>query len=289
MQLIDFSALLQLLATFFVAFIAIEYAKSYTSVLANNLFDFAGKVRAFETSNKMNESIELGCFKEERFHLGKPLKFLESTKDNMLSLNNGIEEVCDGLLKFIEIKCNFEHFRNISLHMFVYCLELLFLAGLDNDNAVFRYTITHLFCSSFFVLLCFLMGMMGCRTDTKYRTSNNRITFGYLLITILLSVLVSNGLMLKQLNLTSTLWDWTVIAVSVFPVIVFLLGVLYVWINGLYINREINKRFKPVKEKRDAILKDIEDWKTHDRMEEKYDVVEGTEADHQVEAAKNEE
>ena len=114
-----FSTLLQLCATFFVALIVIEHAKSYTSLLARNLFNFSGRLDTLAKSNRMDENAELDEFKDERFSEGKPLRFLETTKSKILELNTSITDTSKELEQFIKDKCNFEHFRSISLHMFI--------------------------------------------------------------------------------------------------------------------------------------------------------------------------
>ena len=59
LQVVDFSALYQLAFTLYVAFIAVEYAKSFTSQVINHFYDFKKEI-----DDKITENQEL-CRKEE--------------------------------------------------------------------------------------------------------------------------------------------------------------------------------------------------------------------------------
>lgn len=273
MKLIDFTALFQLCATFYVAFIVIEYAKSYTSILTNNLFDFTGKLNTMASESKMDEKADLDEFRGDRFTSGKPFKFLESTKNKIVGLNEKIDKENADLISYVSRRCRFEQYRNISLYMFIYCFEMLILAGLEEWNVIFIYGFirTQFFFSLLFVFLSFVIGVAGWLSDIKHRTVNVIVTIVYLAISHIASLLSAGGIWPQYDALDREALNCQILYSAILPLAVFLLGILYVWINGIRINHEITHRYKPITEERGNILKLIEEWRTHDIVENRYE------------------
>ncbi len=135
MELDSFSAVLQLAATLNIAFVAVEYAKGYTNVLSNKLFQLPLKVdttfkplieklpdkETLETLiphivDGRSTSSVIEKIKRERE------KIVEKIDASKNQLNNEITDLCQS-----------KSFSFLSLYFFFYSLLALFIAGISPD------------------------------------------------------------------------------------------------------------------------------------------------------------
>lgn len=273
LQLTDFSALLQLCATFFVAFVAFEYARSYTSILAKNLFGFQTMIDSKKNGYTIVKEVLLSEFSDERFQSGSALRFLETAKKDIDKMNEDIESLNETLAKMVNDKCSFDAFRFISIHVFVYCLSLLYVAGLATEalhTFVFNFTLTSFCCTAVFTLLYFCLGFSHRLTGRRYNTVNNMVTLVYTATSLLASFTAGRWFVLIDVNCTADNWNVLMVLSTLLPIIVLLVGIIYVSIVGFGIYRTITDSYQPIKLEKARIEKNVENWKIRDQVEQQY-------------------
>lgn len=167
MYISDFSALLELAATLNIAFVAVEYAKAYTIMLAEKVFKFQDfivcsfnecKLIDRETLNHLNPVIIAG---------NSTFAEIEKVKRDQEILAVDIEKTKNDLSGQIHVLCETRSFSTLSLWLFLYCTFALFYAGLEQF-----YATTPVFWAlfTFFTLIYVCLGWSfgECEKQKKY-------------------------------------------------------------------------------------------------------------------------
>lgn len=148
MTISDASSVIEMSATLSIAFVAVEYVKSYTAILCDRFFKF-------------NEFIT-EAFKECRDMLAdkETLKFIRPITIEGKSTNNAIEEVRrnnESLTKEIgtlekqktediKIACQAQSMSSLCLFQFLFSMILLFLSAMEKDFSDFVHLSTTILC-----------------------------------------------------------------------------------------------------------------------------------------------
>ena len=230
LHLIDFSPLIQLAAGFFVLFIVIDYTKSFSSLLSIHLFDFQGVLKKKKNKYQLEKESSLQRFIENgHFREGNGKKSLEDTKDKIDKLNIKLAEKSEETETVIAENCRCDVFRYMSIYMFLYCLAVLFVAGLR---------VSELACLHYlggYTAFSYLTALFVTCINHRYRKCSDRnvvclyVTLVIIIASFLLPIFGLNQPFGRGTQCVELACITTVISSVILPYIVFLLYIFIVW------------------------------------------------------------
>lgn len=139
MTISNFSSLIQLSATISIAFVAIEYAKSFTRVLCENIFKFNEytefKFKKCFAKLPDQQTIENIDFKEIDKESANDL--IEQQKRKRELLCKKLKSKQDGAKEMILRKCRIKSLSSMSLYVFMYDVLLLGISGFKGYQSFF--------------------------------------------------------------------------------------------------------------------------------------------------------
>lgn len=143
MQICDFTSWIQLSATLNIAFVAIEYVKSYAKVIYEQVFNissileahFAPCIEILGDDETVNHLIPRQI--EERSTSSQ----IEKVKRDREILTGKISTSKDELLAETNEKCNTRSTSSLSLFMFFFSLFGLFLVGLEQTYSLYIHSV----------------------------------------------------------------------------------------------------------------------------------------------------
>lgn len=134
MILSDFSPMIELAVTLNIAFVAVEYVKSYTNAICNQLFNFAQYLKESfeECKSLLVDDITLDSIHDSKINGNSISGEIEKAKiaKEKLSKEMGVE-LQNFALK-IEKVCQAKSISSVSLWLFLYGLAYLFCMGIDS-------------------------------------------------------------------------------------------------------------------------------------------------------------
>lgn len=134
MILSDFSPMIELAVTLNIAFVAVEYVKSYTNAICNQLFNFAQYLKESfeECKSLLVDDITLNSIHDSKINGNSISGEIEKAKiaKEKLSKEMGVE-LHNFALK-IEKVCQAKSISSVSLWLFLYGLTYLFCMGIDS-------------------------------------------------------------------------------------------------------------------------------------------------------------
>lgn len=139
MDLSNLTPLIELAAGLNIAFVAVEVAKGYTSILLNKVFNFNDVIT--EDFGELEDSINfnlksLDLIEPTDINTGSTNKVIEETKRNYEKAQKEVITERQRLLDWAESNCEFKCFSGLSLMMFLYCCFLLFLSAWSYSYAI---------------------------------------------------------------------------------------------------------------------------------------------------------
>ena len=172
MELSSFSSLLEVGATLNIACVAVEYVKSYTSVLCNQVFNLAVSIKDVvkQCQQKLNEVMDETTLANlpDELSGGKSIVTLKRSLVKCRdSLNNEIVGSEKALKSNIEKVCEVKSVSSISLWLFLYGISALFLIGFESCQHERNIRI-HLFWSVLTLFGC-IFSVVGWISDGEHR------------------------------------------------------------------------------------------------------------------------
>ena len=150
MYLSNLTPLIELAAGLNIAFVAVEVAKGYTSILLNKVFNFNDVIMEdFGTlEDHINFNLKtLDLIEPTDVNTGSTNKMIEETKRNYEKARTEVINERQRLFDWAQSNCEFKCFSGLSLMMFLYCCFLLFLSAWDYSYAIgISYFLTITYC-----------------------------------------------------------------------------------------------------------------------------------------------
>lgn len=151
MEINNFSAIIELVATMSIAFVAVEYVKSYTSELCERIFDFSKYID--NTFRGIKELVETNI--ETLNHI-PPIVIngistnskIEETKRKHEEFKKSIELTIDNKKNMIATECQARSMSSLCFFTFLFNVLLLFIGSIEYRHPVFA----HIFVSFFSIL-----------------------------------------------------------------------------------------------------------------------------------------
>lgn len=148
MTINDFSSLIQLSATMSIAFVAVEYVKSYTSILCERFFKFQDFVE-----QSFKECRDILTDKETLDHIcpidieGRSTNTaIEDAKRKNESLTKEIEDVEKAKKEEVSTSCQARSMSSLCFFVFLFNTLLLFFGGIENIIPQFTHIYSTIFC-----------------------------------------------------------------------------------------------------------------------------------------------
>ena len=148
MEISDFSSLIEVGVTLNIACVAVEYVKSYTSVLCNQVFSLGSLIKSAvkECRMKLNEVMDETTLYNlpDSFVGGRSIVSLKRqlTKDRK-KLTDDIKNKEREMKNTVGNVCEVKNISSICLWLFLYGLSGLFIMGLENEYM--QNSLIHLF------------------------------------------------------------------------------------------------------------------------------------------------
>lgn len=148
MAINDFSALIELVATMSIAFVAVEYVKSYTSVLCEKFFKFHDFVeRAFDECREILTDMDT-LNHIEPIDLGgrSTNSVIERAKRKNESLNKEIVDMKEAKKMEVTTACQACSMSSLCFFLFMFNTLLLFVGGLETGHQDFSHVYASILC-----------------------------------------------------------------------------------------------------------------------------------------------
>lgn len=122
-------------ATLTIAFVAVEYAKQYTCLIAQKVFDYFGRIEqvVLECKKTIDEDTidSLSSFNIDGCNTGVKIEGLKRKKEKTLQDIGDKEKI---LSTYVLEKCNSKSYSSLSLFTFLFSITSLFIAGIETPN-----------------------------------------------------------------------------------------------------------------------------------------------------------
>ncbi len=274
MTINDFSALIQLSATMSIAFVAVEYVKSYTTILCERFFKFQDFV---ELSFK--ECRDILTDKETLDHItpinidGKSTNdAIEDVKRKNESLIKEIGEVENAKKKEVVISCQARSMSSICFFLFLFNVLLLFLGGVEKIIPQFTHIYSVVFCS--FICIYVVWGWcIGEDENPKsfFDFSSLRHSICSFFIITVLSLLASLSLFYRDcfsIDINSFWWCFLVVGILC-SYVNFIVFVTKIGKKAISFKENVESAKNELKKKCDAAQKEVEDLLATSRVSAK--------------------
>lgn len=159
MMLCDFSPMIELAVTLNIAFVAVEYVKSYTNAVCNQLFNFAKFLNnSFEECKSLLvDNVTLNSIHDSKINGNSIAGEIEKAKISREKISNEINNELQSFKIKIGNVCQSKSISSVSLWLFLYGLTDLFCMGIAS---IFEYEYVELFISwlTIFTVLYTVLG-----------------------------------------------------------------------------------------------------------------------------------
>ncbi len=250
LQINNFSTLFEIAASLNVAFIAVEYATSYTESVAKNVFKFFDKIQ--EGINHCKKYID----KETIDHLrdveinGHSITHkIEKVKRESEKISKEIDQLNDSLRSSVREKCQLKCFSMVCFHLFLYCLTAALIGAYEEDTASSIEILWVIFSllSFLYILSSFILGeIMDVATTFFQNIKWNLLAYIGIVCASLATTHFIGDTLLFHLDF---FWNVFVTATSIYPFVFFL---LFIWIlkhNSKSINGDIDAKVRDLENK----------------------------------------
>lgn len=264
MTINDFSSLIQLSATMSIAFVAVEYVKSYTDILCEKLFNFHDFVQS-----AFKECREILTDRETLDHLspvdvdGKSTNtVIEEAKRKNESLTKEIDEVEKTKKEEVSTACQARSMSSICLFIFLFNVLLLFLGGIETSYKLFSHTSSMILCS--FAIIYIVLGWIIGESDTPKKicdfSSLRHIIIAFLIIFLLSTMptfwIIQNS---HWEAFIQSSWNYFLFCGVVCSYLNFIIFIIKIGRKAFVFKKEVNKSKEKLKNKCKEAKKDEDD------------------------------
>lgn len=159
MELSSFTSFIEIGATLTIAFVAVEYAKQYTCLIAQKLFDYFGRIEqlVLECKKTIDEDTIDGLvsFNIDGCDTGIKIEGLKRKKERVLQ---DIEDKEKMLNSYVLEKCNSKSYSSLSFFTFLFSITSLFVAGIERNDNIKCFWIIFVLLSSLYTIISWILG-----------------------------------------------------------------------------------------------------------------------------------
>ena len=192
MSLSDFTSMFEVAVALNFTFVAVEYANSYTNMLAKHVYKLHEKIKLLfvDLKNTVNKE-SIYSLKGNNVDGINTITKVQELQRDYTTLQKDTENEKKMLLDEVNEKCHFKSFAFVSLYLALYSISALMFAGFDDD----KYFLTDLFWAIFSVLsVIFVLiytALVKCNIWQKYTMSLLVSIYSFLIILLFSWILTS--------------------------------------------------------------------------------------------------
>lgn len=262
MELSSFTSFIEIGATLTIAFVAVEYTKQYTCLIAQKVFDYFGRIKniVLECKKTIDEDTidGLSSFTIDGCNTGVKIEGLKRKKEITLQ---DIDDKEKALNAYVMEKCNSKSYSSLSLFIFLFSLTSLFIAGIETPD-VKCFWILVVFFSLLYTVTSWILG-----EKSKHRFWIDYSSFKtvlYIFFAILLLSLIATYLWgeVFKINLLPYCYDIIGYITLFLPYVNFVVFAFIIRSKSVDIYSEIDKTFEPLKKNCSEIQKETEKLST---------------------------
>lgn len=269
LQVVDFSALYQLAFTLYAAFIAVEYAKSFTSQVINRFYAFKDEINNKITEiNKLCREEELQNIEsDDYFKTGGGLCLVDEYNTKVEECNDEADNISKDLNSYVDNHTEYRIFRHISIFMMLFCITFLLLGAVYR---VFPSRIIHfLLTFSIVSLVSVVIGWIcGATRATQSWSEKKSILFAgiFYVVSIAISFAATFHPVSLDTSIKETIWTYGMIVAAILPYLNFLYFFILVTIQMGKIRKHCEKAYEPLTTKCNAAGLLMEKMLNHQEM-----------------------
>lgn len=250
LQINNFSTLYEIAASLNVAFIAVEYATSYTESVAKNVFKFFDKIQAsIDNCRKHIDTETIERLDDVEINGHSIIQKIEGVKRESEKISREIDSLNESLCTAVREKCQLKCFSMTCLHLFLYCLTAAFVSAYEEDctSVVEVFWTVFSILSVLYVSLSFYLGELKDRLTNFFQ--NIKWSAASYIFILFVSYLVSHYFDDICYPYISSFWDSFVSITALYPFVFFLLFIGVLKHYSKSINEDINTRTKVLEER----------------------------------------
>lgn len=135
MALNDFTSMFEVAVTLNLAFVAVEYANSYTNLLAKHVYKLHDKItKVFADCINIVDEDSVNSLRGNTVDGNNTILMVEELKRNYNKLKEEADNLKNNHLSVVNEKCHFKCFAFISLYLGLYSLTALMMAGIGSND-----------------------------------------------------------------------------------------------------------------------------------------------------------
>lgn len=249
MELSSFTSFIEVGATLTVAFVAVEYAKQYTFIVADRVFNFIENIRRSveECKKLIDESTidGLGNLTINGCSADIKIEGLKREKEKTIQALNEKEEIEK---RYVNDRCNSRSYSALSLFIFIFSSVSLFISGLEELEVVKCFWfVTSIICL-FYVISAWIFGE---NQKSKYWIDYSSLKTAFYVFVIIISFsLITSWVCQKFDYIADFMIEYFYIAILITlftPYINFIVYALKIRKKSVEIHEHIGETFKPLK------------------------------------------
>lgn len=254
MELDNFTSFIEMGATLTIAFVAVEYTKQYTCLIAQKVFDYFGRIEkiVLECKKAIDEDTidGLSSFSIDGCDAGFKIEGLKRKKEKALQ---DINDKKNSLNSYVLEKCNSKSYSALSLFTFLFSLVSLFIAGFDS-NSIRVFWIVVVLLSFLYTVSSWIFGeKKRCKLWVDYSSLKCSIyVFSIILLLGIITTWIWGEILTRYLLVPY--YDIAVYITLFLPYVNFVVFAFFIRSKSVDIYNAIEKTFEPLK----AICKDIQ-------------------------------
>lgn len=245
MELSNFTSFIEIGATLTIAFVAVEYTKEYTCIIAQKVFRFFDRIeeKVDHCKRTIDEetidgltSIEInGC------NTGYKVEGLKRRKETIIQ---DIKEKEVILNKSVLENCNSKSYSSLSLFTFLFSITSLFISGIETDYTRFFWFVVS-FLSFLYIATSWVFGESKKRKYWINYSSLKSVIYSYsaiLIAGVILSCFIPSSIRINLIEYYSVAVCFTILL----PYLNFVVFAIIIRGKSSIIFKEIDDTFDPI-------------------------------------------
>lgn len=257
MGLNDFTSMFEVAVTLNLAFVAVEYANSYTNLLARHVYKLHDKINdVFADCINIVDEESVNSLRGNTVDGKNTIIMVEELKRNYSKLKEEADNLKNNHLNVVNEKCHFKCFAFISLYLGLYSLTALMMAGVGSNDVSNLFWIIY---SALSVLCIVVYTVFVCKGIWPTKTNSLVSCIWMYIILQIISwgiVWVIYNYCSELLNLVLTSYNWVVLVSTLIPFGNFISFALIMKRRSISLYDEAKKTVEDLKPKWEKIKTD---------------------------------
>lgn len=251
MQICDFVSWIQLSATLNIAFVAIEYVKSYAKVIYEQVFNISNTLEAHFAPclETLGDEETVNHLIPRTIENHNTSSQIEKVKREREILTNKISSSKESILKETNAKCNTRSTSSLSLFVFLYSLYGLFLAGIEQATMSYTHAIWSIL--TFGAVIYSVFGWICGERKIKAPALNFASLWHPVVASIILlaiAIIISCEFTYFSSAFVEEIWPVVLFASLVIMYLNFIIFISNIGVKARQIRKTIQDSAKPIKE-----------------------------------------